>query len=70
MTDDTKLWWQSRTILGSLLTLISIALGQFNIALDAETLQGLLDVVIQIGEVVGVLIALYGRFRATKQVTL
>ncbi len=68
MTDDTKLWWQSRTILGSLLTLVSIALGQFNIVLDAEMLQSALNAIIQIGEIVGVLIALYGRFRATQKI--
>ena len=71
MTDDTGLksnkdWWKSRSIVGSLLTLVSIALMKFGIDLDSATLQQILDVVLEIGQIIGVLIAIWGRIDATK----
>ena len=71
MTDATGLqsnkdWWKSRSIVGSLLTLVSIALMRFGIDLDSATLQQILDVVLEIGQIITVLIAIWGRVSATK----
>jgi uncharacterized membrane protein len=67
ISNETKAWWESRTIWGSLLTLISIVLSQFGIKVDDVTLQQIVDVAIQLGEIVGVIIAIWGRFLATQR---
>jgi predicted nucleic acid-binding protein len=62
--NETKTWGQSQTIIASIVTILALIAGLFNINIDLQT-QG--DIV-QLGTVIiGVfssIIAIYGRIRA------
>ncbi len=73
MTDETGLqgkenWWKSRSIVGSLLTLISIALMRFGIDLDSADLQKILDIMLEVGQIITVLFAIWGRIDAKRMI--
>jgi hypothetical protein len=56
-----KAWWRSKTIWGLAITAISIAAPKYQ-----PIAQLLPPVVDQVGEIVGLLVALYGRLKAEK----
>lgn len=68
--NDTKPWWQSKGILGSFAVLISVALSAFGFEID--TLEGfeegLTETLVTLTTLVGGVLALIGRVKATKKV--
>jgi len=62
-----KPWWQSRTIVGVLVLLISMALKRANVdIIDSE----ITDMITLAMDTVGAAMAIYGRIEARKQLTL
>lgn len=60
---EGKPWWQSRTIIGSLVALLSAALAGFGIVLDVSALT---EAILLITGGIGSLVAIWGRFNATR----
>jgi hypothetical protein len=61
---DMKPWWQSKTLWGAIVTIVSSALGLAGFELgdmDAEALTGLLT---SLGAALGGIIAIVGRLKA------
>ena len=58
---DNKLWWQSKAVWGSLLSLLAMALSFFHVDLDIG-LQA--DIVNGVMALIGAGLAIYGRFTA------
>ena len=61
-----KPWWQSRTIIGSLIVVVSAIVALFGFQLDAEIAT---DYVMEAIALVGGLIALYGRIAANRPIS-
>ena len=65
---DMKAWWQSRAVWGGLVAALAGIGGLFGLNLD-EVSQGMvIDAVVQLATVVGALLAVIGRVRATKKI--
>jgi hypothetical protein len=65
---DIKPWWQSKTLWGSIVTIVSATLGLLGYDLaetDREALTGLLT---SLGAALGGLIAIVGRLKATNRI--
>jgi len=65
---DIKPWWQSKTLLGAMITLASALLGLLGYDLgeaDRETLTGLLT---SLGATLGGIVAIIGRFKAKNRI--
>lgn len=60
-----KPWWQSRTIWGLIATIVAGLAGRYGFEVDSE---GLTNVLLQIIEVVGLALALFGTVRRTKSI--
>lgn len=67
---DTKPWWQSTSIWGSVVAIIAMVASFFGFTLDADAQQTVLTIITEIVGVVGAAIALIGRIRAKTTVTL
>ena len=70
---DTKYWLNSTTVQGALVTLvpaIALVLKLFNVQLGSGEQQSIIDGVTAIVGLIGTIVAIIGRFRATKQITL
>lgn len=63
---ETIKWYQSKTIIASILVVIATLLGPFGINIDAGTQTQLVDGLLAIVTAVGGLVAIYGRVTATK----
>ena len=70
MTDlvETKPIWQSTTVIGAAIAVVSAIVGFFGYSVGAEDQAGLVSLISQITGAVGGLIALYGRVKATKKI--
>ena len=70
--NETKAWWQSKTIWGAIVTVASLALTFFKVQIDPQTQQVLVNevtaVVSAVGALVGTVLTIYGRFKATKKI--
>jgi len=66
--EDTKGWWQSKTILASLVTVIVLIAGAFNYSIDAQTQEGIVELATVIVGVVSSAVAIYGRIVASKTI--
>ena len=64
----SKPWYASKTIWGSLIAMIAGIGSAFGFDLDAQTQAGLVDGVLKIISASGSLLAIYGRFSATKPI--
>lgn len=68
--DDYKSMWQSSTIWGAIITLVAASLTFFGIKLAPEEQQAALDGTMQvvggIGQIIGLGMVVLGRIRATK----
>ena len=65
---DIKPWWQSRTLWGAVVTIVSATLGLLGYDLaeaDREALSGALT---SLGAALGGLIAIVGRLKATNRI--
>lgn len=66
---ETKAWWASRTIIGAVITLISVILQAMGFNLTANDQATLLDIVVTVLGVGGSILAIYGRVKASKGIT-
>jgi uncharacterized membrane protein len=65
MSDETKAWWQSRTIIGIVVMLLAQVLKWFQVDIVNEELT---DIVTILLEFVGAGLAVYGRVKARKTI--
>lgn len=63
MSDTSKPWWQSTTILGALAVVIAMAVRVFVPDLEDKEV---LDVLTLVSQLVGAIVAIVGRVRASK----
>ena len=66
--EDSKQWYQSKTILASLVTVIVLIAGYFNYSIDAQTQEGIVELATVIVGVVSSVFAIYGRVKASKTI--
>ena len=66
--DETKVWWQSRTILASIVTVIALIAGGFNLTIDTQTQGEVVELVSVVVGVVGSAVAIWGRVKASKTI--
>ena len=71
--EDTKGWYASRGVWGSVVTVASIAFALiYGTQIDADTQKTLADQIVAlvtaIGTLGGSIVALYGRLKATKRI--
>ena len=64
--EDTKQWYTSKTILASLVTVIALIAGGFNLTIDTQTQEGIVELATVIVGVVSSVVAIYGRVKASK----
>ncbi|MCB8836089.1 hypothetical protein [Aurantimonas sp. VKM B-3413] len=62
--DDTKPWYLSRTIWGSVVALAAAGAGIFGYEVDAGTNEALTSALIEGAGAVGAIVAIYGRLAA------
>lgn len=66
--EDNKKWYESKTILASLVTVIALIAGMFNLAIDTETQQGIVELATVIVGVFGSTTAIWARIKANKTI--
>jgi hypothetical protein len=67
LMENSKQWYQSKTVWGALVAIVASLLHVSGMDLDAGGQQQLADSLVAISGAVGGLIALYGRLRADKK---
>ena len=67
MNTEKKAWRQSKTIWGSIITLLAIVASLFGYQIDQATQAQLTQQVTAIVAALGSILAIYGRVTATKQ---
>ena len=65
---DVKPWYQSKTIIGAVVTVLAMILTAFGYGIGAEDQAALVDYAVSLGGVVGGLLAIYGRVKASKDI--
>lgn len=65
---DTKPWYSSRTILGSLIAVAAALAGVVGISIDQDTQSMMVDAILQIVTVGGSILAIFGRLSADKRI--
>ena len=65
---DEKAWYQSKTILASIVTVIALIAGGFNLNIDAQTQSEAVELVSVVVGVIGSVFAIYGRIKASKTI--
>lgn len=65
-SEEDKPWYQSRTIIGALLSLVAMVVGGlFHINIDTSAVTGLADAIVGIVGLVGVVLTIIGRIKAS-----
>jgi len=67
---DTKKWYASKTIWGSIFMLVALILSGFGYTLNADDQITLADIATAIGGAVGVVLTIIGRVTASKKITM
>lgn len=65
---DTKPWYLSITIIGSVVAVASTGLNMAGYELSIDDQKIITDTVLSLGTIIGSLAAIYGRTKATKKV--
>ena len=68
--NGTKVWWQSKTVWGSIIALSAGAATLAGVKLDATLQDQLADLLTGTGNLIGGALAWYGRFKATQALSL
>lgn len=63
-----KPWYQSKTIIGAVITVLALVLTAFGYGIGAEDQAALADYAVSLGGIVGGLLAIYGRVKASKDI--
>ena len=66
--ENKKKWYQSKTIIGGLVAMLGIILKAFGFEITLNDQMSLIDVVAEIGSYGGIIFAIYGRVKATKEI--
>jgi hypothetical protein len=66
MSEETKAWWQSRTIIGVIVLILAQALKYLKIDIVNEELT---DIVVLAMDAIGATLAIYGRVKARRTLT-
>ena len=65
---ESKAWWQSKTIWGSIISVIALGLNSFGFTLGTDDQQMLVDTILQLVTAGGAGLAIYGRVKASKSI--
>lgn len=65
---ETKKWWQSKTIWGGVVAIGAAAAGAFGHAVDQDTQDQVVELIMAIVGAAGGLLAIYGRLKADKEI--
>ena len=72
MEEQTKPWWQSKTIWGALITIIALILSLFGVQIDEQTKQVLINesvaLATAVAGIVGAVLSIYGRIKAKQRI--
>lgn len=68
MSQIYKKWYESKTIWGGLITILSIVIGVFGYTLSPEDAELLVGAFTAIGAAVGGIVGIVGRVKATKAI--
>ena len=63
--NESKPWWQSRTVIGALVVIVSSAAGLYGIQIDVGALT---EIILQILALSGGVVAIYGRVKAERPI--
>lgn len=63
---DSKKPWQSRTIIGAVITILALVAGFWKIKIDVANLT---EIVMQVSGIIGAVLVIYGRWKATQPIT-
>ena len=66
--EDQKAWYQSKTILASIVTIIALIAGAFNLTIDTQTQGEVVDLAMVVVGVVSSIFAIWGRVKASKTI--
>jgi hypothetical protein len=66
--NESKSWYESKTVWGGLIALIAGVAGIFGIDIGIEDQATIVNSLIAVGSAVGGLLAVYGRFTADKNI--
>ncbi|MEM9329971.1 MAG: hypothetical protein AAGA53_01520 [Pseudomonadota bacterium] len=66
---DEKVWYRSKTIWGSLVTVLATVFGGLGYAVTPEGQAELVDAIVDLIGTLGAIIAIYGRLNATKVIS-
>lgn len=64
-----KRWWESKTVIGSLVTIGASVAGVAGVVVDADAQNQITELVVLTITSIGGLIALYGRIKAQSKIT-
>lgn len=64
--DDPKPWWQSRTIIGSLITVASTGAALAGYAVDVNAMT---ELALGLSSIIGAALSWYGRVQATRTIS-
>jgi hypothetical protein len=62
--NGTKVWWQSKTVWGSIVALLAGVATLAGVKLDAVLQDQLTELIVGVGNIIGAAIAWYGRVKA------
>jgi len=68
--NGTKVWWQSKTVWGSVIALLAGVATLAGVKLDATLQDQLAELLTGIGNIAGGALAWYGRYKATQALSL
>jgi hypothetical protein len=68
--NDTKVWWQSKTVWGAIIALLAGVATLAGLDLDASLQDQLAELLTGAGNLVGGALAWYGRVKATRTLAL
>ena len=66
--EDQKAWYMSKTIIASIVTVIALIAGGFNLTIDVQTQSDVVELVSVVVGVFGSVFAIYGRIKASKTI--
>jgi len=63
-----KKWWESKAVVGGLITVCAAIAGGFGIVIDTDTQDQISECVVVAATAIGGLLAIYGRVKAEQQI--
>lgn len=66
--DDEKVWYQSRSVIGSVVTILALICGLFNLTVDEQAQSDIVNLTVVVVGVVGSEVSIWGRVTATKTI--